>query len=117
NVASGPDWTLPVAFLGILWLCLWRGPLRFVGLPLALAVSLVPKPAPPAIWIDADGAAAAVRSGASAVLFRPDVKLFGAELWARRRGLVPLESEAARDALYQCDHWSCAPGPGAPVRL
>ena len=116
-VASGPAWTLPATFLGLMWVCLWRGPLRWLGLPLALTVALVPKPAPPDIWVSADGAAAAVRSGREAVLLRPDVKLFGAELWARRRGLTPVESEAARDAAFACDPQSCAPRANAPVRL
>lgn len=117
TVASGPAWALPAAFVGILWLCLWKGPLRWAGLPLALAVSLAPKPAAPDVWIDAGGAAVAVRVGSDAVLLRPDVKMFGAELWARRRGLTPLETDAARDAAFDCDHWSCAPRPNAPVRL
>ena len=116
-VASGPDWTLPVAFVGLLWLCLWKGPLRWVGLPFALAVTLVPRPSPPDVWVSADGAAVAVRRGADAVLFRPDVKLFGAELWARRRGLTPLETEIERDRLFDCGPWSCAPAAGAPVRV
>ena len=117
NVASGPAWALPAAFLGLLWLCLWKGRLRWLGLPLALAVNLAPKPAVPDVWVDNAGAAVAVRSGANAVLFRPDVKLFGAELWARRRGLVPLETEAARDALFDCDHWSCTPLATAPLKV
>ena len=116
-VASGPDWTMPAAFLGLLWLCLWKGPIRWLGLPAALAVTLAPKPPVPDVWIAADGAAGALHSGKTAVLLRPDVKLFGAELWARRRGLEPLETEAARDAVLDCDHWSCAPRPGAPVAL
>ena len=116
-VASGPAWTLPAAFLGLLWLCLWKGPLRWLGLPFALAISLVPKPPTPDVWASADGAAVAVRSAKDAVLFRPDVKRFGAELWARRRGLTPLETEADRDRGYNCDHWSCAPLPSAPVRV
>jgi len=116
-VASAPAWTLPAAFLGILAICLWRGPLRWVGLPLALSVLWVPRPPTPDVWISADGAAVAVREGRQAVLLRPDVKLFGAELWARRRGLEPLASEAERDIRFDCDRWSCAPGLGAPVRL
>ena len=116
-VASGPAWTLPAAFLGLLWLCLWKGPLRWLGLPFALAVTLVPRPTPPDAWVSADGAAVAVRAGKEAVLFRPDVKLFGAELWARRRGLVPLETEAERGRSFECDHWSCAPGGQAPVKV
>ncbi len=116
-VASGPAWTLPAAFLGLLWLCIWKGPLRWAGLPFALAVTLVPKPASPDAWASADGAAVAVRAGKDAVLFRPDVKLFGAELWARRRGLTPLETEADRDRAFACDHWSCAPGAAAPSKI
>jgi competence protein ComEC len=86
-VASAPAWALPASFLGILWLCLWRGPLRWIGLPMAFAVTLAPQPTAPDLWVAADGAAAAVRTGDEALLFRPDVKLFAAELWARRRGL------------------------------
>jgi competence protein ComEC len=117
NVASGPAWTLPVAFLGLLWLCLWKGPLRWLGLPLALAVNLAPKPPVPDVWVDSAGAAVAVHSGADAVLFRPDVKLFGAELWARRRGLNPQTTEAARDTQYDCDHWSCTPLATARLKV
>jgi competence protein ComEC len=116
-VASGPAWTLPTAFLGLLWLCLWKGALRWIGLPFALAVTLVPRPTPPDAWVSADGAAVAIRAGKEAVLFRPDVKLFGAELWARRRGLVPLETEAERDRVFECDHWSCGPAAQAPARV
>jgi competence protein ComEC len=103
--------------VGLLFVCLWRGPLRWAGLPLALAMLWCPRPPPPDVWVSADGAAVAVREGRQAVLLRPDVKLFGAELWARRRGLSPLESEAARDARFDCDRWSCAPGPAAPLRV
>lgn len=114
-VPSAPDWILPVSFLGLLAVCLLRGPLRWLGLPMALAIVWAPRPPPPDVWISADGAAVAVREGRSAVLTRPDVKLFGAELWARRRGLTPLESEAERDARFDCDLWSCAPGRQATL--
>ena len=116
-VASGPGWVLPTAFLGLLWLCLWKGRLRWLGAPFALAVAVVPKPHPPELWVNADGAAVAIRDGRSAVLLRPEAKLFAAELWARRRGLEPLGTEAARNALFACDHWSCAPLGNAPVRV
>jgi competence protein ComEC len=116
-VASGPAWTLPAAFLGLLWICLWRGPLRWLGLPFALAVSLAPKPMAPQAWVNADGAAVAIRAGREAILLRPDVKLFGAELWSGRRGLIPAQGEAARDAGWVCDPQSCAPLATAPLRL
>ena len=111
-VASAPPQVLVAAFLGLMILCLWKGRLRWIGAPLALAVALWPRPAPPDAWIANDGATAAVRSGDAAVLLRTDVKRFGAELWARRRGLEP-----ATWSLYACDKRVCAPAPGAPVRL
>ena len=116
-VASAPDWVLPVSFLGLLFACLWRGQLRWIGIPVACAVLWAPRPSLPDIWISADGAAVAVRAGKDAVLLRPDVKLFGAELWARRRGLTPLATEADRDSRFACDAWSCAPLAAAPVKL
>jgi competence protein ComEC len=116
TVASAPNWTLPAAFLGLLWLCLWRGPLRWAGLPLALAVSLAPRPPQPDLWISPDGAAFAVRDRGQAIFFRPDVKLFAAQVWARRRGLeIPAAMVAARDGAYACDRWSCAPRVGGTV--
>ncbi len=116
-VASGPAWTLAASFLGILWLCLWKGRLRWLGLPFAFAVMLAPRPPTPEVWIAADGAASAVRAGREAVLLRPEVKRFGAELWARRRGLTPAEDAAPRDRWFDCDAWSCAAGSDAPVRM
>lgn len=111
-VASAPPQVLLVAFLGLMVLCLWKGRLRWIGAPLALAVAVWPRPSPPDAWIAADGATAAVRSGDAAVLLRTDAKRFGAELWARRRGLEPTTWN-----LYGCDRWVCAPDLGAPVRL
>ena len=116
-VPSAPDWVLPASFLGLLFACLWRGPLRWLGVPVACAILWAPRPPTPDIWVSADGAAVAVRAGRDAILLRPDVKRFGAELWARRRGLTPSETEAARDANFECDAWSCAATAKAPVRL
>ena len=42
-VPSAPEIALPISFLGILWLCLWRGRLRLLGLPAALAVLIWPR--------------------------------------------------------------------------
>lgn len=114
-VPSAPSWALWAAFLGILWVCLIRGPLRWAGLPLALAVSLAPRGPPPDLWIASDGAAIALRADREAILLRPDVKLFGAEHWAQRQGLVFAEDrQAARDARFTCDRYSCVAASGAP---
>ncbi len=114
TVAAAPAWTLATAFLGILWMCLWRGHLRWLGLPMALAVSFAPRPPSPDLWVSADASAMAVREGATAILYRTDVKLFAAQVWARRRGLEqPADPLAARNADYDCDRWSCMPRTGA----
>lgn len=115
-VASGPPFTLALAFVGLMLLCLWRGRLRWIGAPLALAVALWPRPPAPDVWIAPDGTTAAVRQGDRAVLLRPDARRFGAELWGRRRGLeVP--TSAAPSPAYDCDRRSCAPTAASPVAL
>lgn len=110
TVASAPGAALPIAFLGVMLLCLWKGPLRWLGAPLAAAVLLWPRPAAPDVWIAADGAAVAIRDGGEAILLRPEARRFAADLWARRRGLaVDEDAEAVRDARFACDRFACVP--------
>ncbi|MBI5941608.1 MAG: ComEC/Rec2 family competence protein, partial [Caulobacterales bacterium] len=117
-VASAPAVALPLAFLGIMQLCLWKGRLRWLGAPLAAAVLVWPRPTPPDVWIASDGAAMAVRQGRQAVLLRPDSRRFAADLWARRRGLVVTEAvEAERDVLFVCDRFACLPRATPDVAL
>lgn len=111
--ASGPNWTLALAFVGVLWLCLWRGPLRWLGLVAACAVVWWPRPQPPEIWVSADAANVAVRTGDEAVLARPNSREFAAGVWARRRGL-----ELASWSDFLCSRDRCLPTQdGAPVAL
>ena len=60
TVASAPDVALPTAFLGVLFCCLWRGPLRWLGLPFACAVLVWPRPPAPDLWIGEGGTQAAL---------------------------------------------------------
>jgi competence protein ComEC len=116
-VASGPNWTLAVSFLGLLFICLWRGPLRWLGLPFFAAVSLVPHPPVPAIWIAPEGANAAVASGPNAIPLRITQK-FSVEWWARRRGLnLPADPAAAAAPMFQTHRNATFPLAAAPVRL
>ena len=119
TIASAPTVALPIAFIGILWLCLWRGPLRWLGLPLALAVNLWPRPAPPAIWAASNGSNAAVLAGARPILLRSGTGLFAAQLWMRRYGYeLPAGGiDPDHDAQFACDRRSCTPQAMAPVRL
>jgi len=110
-IASAPPIALPVAFVGLLWVCLWSGRLRWAGLPFALAVLLWPRAAPPAAWIaEESGQAAVVRDG-RAEFMRPGRQAFASDLWARRRGLVP----AAEPVQFRCNRLVCTSQGGSPA--
>lgn len=112
TISSAPALALPVAFVGLLWICLWKGRLRWLGVPAALAVSLWPRPPMPDLWIAADGTNGAYRQGAQAVLVLTDAKRFGADLWARRRGLTVDETRG-----FDCDRKVCRSPQDAPVAV
>jgi competence protein ComEC len=117
-VASAPPWTLPAAFLGILFICLWSGPLRWLGLPLALAVHLAPRLPPPDLWIAQDASAAAIRMGDTARALRPEVRRFGAEVWARRRGLALQADTPEAPEGFICSPYACrSEGGDLPVAV
>lgn len=113
TVPSAPTAALPVAFLGLLFICLWRGRLRWLGLPFALAVLLWPRPAAPDLWIGDGGANAAWRQRSTAVILRPGVGQFGTDLWSQRRGLTP---QPRPEAGWSCTRFACW-SPGAPVAI
>lgn len=117
TIASAPSWALPVSFLGLLFVCLWKGRLRWLGLPLFAAVSLAPRPPTPAAWIAPEGANAAIVAAGAAVPLKTTQR-FGYELWARRRGFEPLaEPEPRISSLFDCGRDACTPRAGAPARL
>lgn len=116
TVASAPDYVLPIAFVGVLFLCLWQGRLRWLGLPFACAVLLWPRAPTPTVWIGDGGTNAAFSRDGEAVVVRPGVRQFAADLWSRRRGLT---LEPRPDDGWVCRRSSCAPettGSG-PVSL
>lgn len=106
TVASAPDYVLPIAFLGVLFCCLWRGRLRWLGLPFAAAVMIWPRPPAPDVWIGDGGTNAAWVSTGEAVVARPGVRQFAVDVWSRRRGLTPVEPAAGS---WTCTRFSCAP--------
>ena len=106
TVASAPDFVLPIAFLGVLVICLWKGRLRWLGLPLATAVLIWPRAPTPDLWIGDGGTNAAFHRRREAVIVRPGVREFAADLWSRRRGLT-LSERQENDWL--CGRFACAP--------
>jgi competence protein ComEC len=118
TVSSAPNFALAFAFVGILWLCLWRGPLRLIGLPLALAVNLWPRPPAPDLWVAPGAATAAIFASGHPVALRPETGQFATQLWMRRWGFEPPTGpDPAHDRLFDCDRRSCTPSSDAPVRL
>ena len=113
TVSSAPAAALPIAFLGVLWLCLWKGKGRWIGAPFALAVLLCPRPEPPDLWIGDAGTTAAVRLGRQAVQLRPGVREFLADLWSRRRGLTLIPP----DENWTADRFSRRPVEAGPLAL
>ncbi|CAN5471735.1 ComEC/Rec2 family competence protein [soil metagenome] len=106
TVASAPDFVLPIAFLGVLFICLWKGRLRWLGLPLAAAVLVWPRAPTPDLWIGDGGTNAAFHRGRDAVVVRPVVREFAADLWSRRRGLTLTDRP---DEDWVCGRFACAP--------
>ncbi|HZZ90665.1 MAG TPA: ComEC/Rec2 family competence protein, partial [Caulobacteraceae bacterium] len=113
TATAAPQIALLISYFGILFACLWRGRLRWIGLPLAGAVALWPRPPAPAIWVAGDGGDAAIVSSGQEVALRPGVRTYATDVWAQRRGLkVPADMLQARGALFDCDYWSCVARPG-----
>ena len=108
--SSASQVALVLAFGGIVFMCLWKGRLRWLGLPLAFAVALWPRPAPPLAWIADDAGNAAVVVDGRVVALKPAKRLFATQSFAQHRGLVPAAVDApAHDRLFDCDRSSCTP--------
>ncbi len=108
--SSAPEIALAISYLGIVFACLWRGRLRWIGLPMAAAVALWPRPPAPVAWIAADGADAAVVVNGQAVALKPGTREYATGLWAQRRDFAtPADPASAQRALFDCDKSGCAP--------
>jgi competence protein ComEC len=110
SLSSAPEIALAVSYLGIVFACLWRGRLRWVGLPLSAAVALWPRPAPPVAWIASDGDDAAVVVGGIEVPMKPGARLYATQLWAQRRGFaLPPATAKPPTGVFDCDRKGCVP--------
>ncbi len=107
-IPSAPAIALSVSFVGLLFACLWKGRLRWLGVPVAAAVLVWPRAEPPVVWIASDGSNAVVRDGKQGVVLRPDAKAFAVNLWTMRRGVTPEDAKSLA-AHFACDRKGCAP--------
>ena len=110
SLPSAPEIALAISYLGIVFACLWQGRLRWIGLPMAAAVALWPRPTPPVAWIAADGDDAAVVVGGTEVPMKAGARRYATQLWAQRRGFaMPADPAAAQRAAFDCDRKGCLP--------
>jgi competence protein ComEC len=113
TLASAPPIALLVSYLGIVFACLWKGRLRWVAVPLALAVMVWPRDPAPAAWIAADGANAAVVLDGRAIVLKPTVRAFASEAWIVHRGLIaPFDPDAEAALAFDCNKMRCLPHVG-----
>jgi competence protein ComEC len=110
SVPSAPLIALAISYLGIVFACLWQGPLRWIGLPLSAAVAIWPRPVAPVAWIAADGDDAAVVVAGEEIAMKPNARQYATQLWAQRRGLgLPSDPAAAQQGVFACDRRGCLP--------
>jgi competence protein ComEC len=110
TLSSAPEVALAISYLGIVFACLWRGRLRWLGLPMSAAVALWPRPAPPLAWIAADGDDAAVVVAGLEIPMKPGARGYATQLWAQRHGFtLPADPAAAGRQAYDCDRKGCLP--------
>src|SRR5579859_6877131 len=110
TLSSAPEIALAISYLGIVFACLWRGRLRWIGLPMSAAVALWPRPAPPLAWIAADGDDAAVVVAGQEIAMKPGARGYATQLWAQRHGFaLPADPAAASRGVYDCDRRGCLP--------
>ena len=114
NIPSAPAVALPIAFLGLLTICLWRGRLRWLALPMATAVLWWPREPTPDIWIGDGGTNGAWTQADQATAVRPTVREFALDLWSRRRGQ---QLQAPPEGELDCGRFSCAPTETGPLAI
>jgi len=101
---------LAISYLGIVFACLWRGPLRWIGVPMAAAVALWPRPAAPVAWIASDGKDAAVVIAGEEVALKPRPAAIRHSAVGPAAWVHPADrSGRGSEGSFDCDRNGCAP--------
>jgi competence protein ComEC len=97
-VASPPWFVLPVMALGALWVILWRGPVRFIGVaPFVISFGIWALAERPPILISADGKLVGLTTDAGRALSAAKGVGFAAKQWLENDGeMVDQLTAAAR---------------------
>lgn len=116
-VATAPMSSLVLVTLGGLWMALWRGHWRFIGLaPLVVGFAFWGSDRRADVLIDRDGALAAIRAIDGTLTLTAAKPSYTAEQWLRHDGDARTPAEVARTSLMKCDALGCIwRGEGRPV--
>ena len=110
TISSAQTIALAISYLGILFACLWRGRLRWIGVPLSCAVAFWPRPALPVAWIASEGGDAAMVIAGKVVALKPNTRAYAIQTWAQRRGFdLPADPVKAQAGIADCNRLHCAP--------
>jgi len=108
-VPAAPGLALVLAVFGMLWLCLWRGWVRALGLvAVLLAVPLAAARVPPDVLIEREGRNVAIRNGdGELAVMTARAGRYSAERWLRADGDAATVADAARRPGFSCDRFAC----------
>lgn len=103
HVVAPDHWVLPLLSLGLLWMILWQGRLRWTGLGVAaVAAILWHGTQRPQLLVADSGSLIGLMSGQGRALSRPSGSGFVAGIWLENDGgPVPQEVAAQREGLEQ----------------
>ncbi len=107
---AGPGWVLGVIVAGGLWLCLWRGRIRYFGvLPILIAVAGWLATDIPDILVSNDGRTIGIRTERGELVLPFGGRGFTVESWRRTVGLAPDGKGPPVESVpeLQCDGQGC----------
>ncbi|HTZ80955.1 MAG TPA: ComEC/Rec2 family competence protein [Stellaceae bacterium] len=113
TLPSMPVWGLMVLSLGGVWLCLWRGRWRLLGLaPIAAGYLTLLLPRPPDVLVDSESRVMAVRAANGAYLASTAARAgLAEETWTRRAAVAAgpawPKSGSSDDGTLSCDAEAC----------
>jgi competence protein ComEC len=122
---SMPGWGLAATALGLVWLCIWRGPVRFAGAAaMAAALASIALQVPPDILVSGDGRLIAARDAdGRLILSAAGGDKFARETWLRRDGTADApetwpRAGPSRGGLLDCRPGDCVySAPGLRVAI
>lgn len=113
QVPAAPGWALAAVSLGGLWLLLWSGPIRWLGLSgVVVFTGALLWPDLPLIRVDAEGRVIAIRAADGRLLVSTRrAGRFDSDEWQQRDGLAgkPLVwlKAGSRDGVVRCGEGAC----------